>query len=164
MRRAQTKVPRVSHAARLCRASLHPSQRAAWRVSRPEARRVTVTAAVVLRGNAFLVTRRLRGVHLEGYWEFPGGKCEPGESHEDCLRREIKEELGIGVRVGRKILEVAHEYAERTVELHFFECELLGEPVPMLGQEMRWIARDQLDLLPFPPADAELIETLKAEF
>lgn len=123
--------------------------------------RVVVTAAVIFRQNAFLVTRRLRGAHLEGFWEFPGGKCEPGESHEACLAREIEEELGVRANVGRKLLAVSHAYPERTVELHFFECDLLGEPVPMLGQEMQWVERERLDALSFPPADAELIALLR---
>jgi 8-oxo-dGTP diphosphatase len=123
--------------------------------------RIVVTAAVVRRGGTVLVTRRPRGVHLEGYWEFPGGKCEPGEPQKACLRREIAEELGVGVRVGRKILEVAHDYPDRTVELHFFDCELAGEPVPLIGQEVRWADRDDLGRLEFPPADAELIEWLQ---
>ena len=123
--------------------------------------RVVVAAAVVRRDGAFLVTRRPRGVHLEGYWEFPGGKCEPGESHAACLQREIEEELGVGVQVGRRILEVSHEYPDRRVELHFFACELEGEPLALLGQEMRWVFEDQLASLRFPPADAELIEMLR---
>ena len=122
--------------------------------------RIVVTAAVIERGGAYLVTRRPGGVHLEGYWEFPGGKCEPGEDHETCLRREIEEELGVQIRVGRQIFEVAHEYAERAVELHFFDCELLGEPVARLGQEMKWVAPGNLAALEFPPADAELIKLL----
>jgi 8-oxo-dGTP diphosphatase len=122
--------------------------------------RIVVTAAVIERGGAYLVTRRPGGVHLEGYWEFPGGKCEPGEDHETCLRREIEEELGVDVRVGRQIFEVAHEYPDRAVELHFFECELLGEPVARLGQEMRWVWAGDLAALEFPPADAELIKLL----
>jgi 8-oxo-dGTP diphosphatase len=122
--------------------------------------RIVVTAAVIERGGAYLVTRRPGGVHLEGYWEFPGGKCEPGEDHETCLRREIEEELGVDVRVGRQIFEVAHEYPDRAVELHFFECGLLGEPVARLGQEMRWVWAGDLAALEFPPADAELIKLL----
>jgi mutator protein MutT len=120
-----------------------------------------VTAAVVRRGDGYLVTRRLRGVHLENLWEFPGGKCEPGETHEHCLRREMDEELGVGVQVGRKLLEVSHAYPDRTVELHFFDCLLLGDPRPLLGQEMRWVAPGDLGALEFPPADAELIEILQ---
>jgi mutator protein MutT len=130
-------------------------------VTRADTPRIIVTAAVVLRGNAFLVTRRPQGAHLAGLWEFPGGKCEPGETHEACLAREIEEELGVRARVGREILAVSHEYADRTVELHFFACQLAADPRPMLGQEMRWIERDRLDSLAFPPADAELIEMLR---
>ena len=126
----------------------------------PNVSRIIVTAAVVRRGDRYLVTRRPGGVHLEGLWEFPGGKCEPGEDHESCLRREIDEERGADVRVGRKIFEVAHEYPDRGVELHFFDCELIGEPVARLGQEVRWVAASELDTLEFPPADAELIRIL----
>ncbi len=122
--------------------------------------RLVVTAAVVERDHQFLVTRRLRGTHLAGYWEFPGGKCQTGEELEACLHREIAEELGARLRVGREIHRVAHEYPERIVELHFFQCDLLDEPRPILGQEMRWVARTELATLDFPPADTDLIEIL----
>ena len=124
--------------------------------------RVVVTAAVIERDGAFLITRRQSGVHLEGYWEFPGGKCDEGESLPACLAREIAEELDAGLVVGREIFSIAHDYPERIVELHFFACELEGEPRPALGQEMRWAARADLRALPFPPADDELIARLSA--
>jgi mutator protein MutT len=123
-------------------------------------RRIVVTAAVVERTGAYLVTRRLRGTHLEGLWEFPGGKCEEGETHEGCLVRELREELGCEAVVGAKLLEVAHEYPERTVELHFFRCDLKGQPQPLLGQEIRWVAGTDLRALDFPPADEALIQML----
>jgi 8-oxo-dGTP diphosphatase len=123
-------------------------------------RRIVVTAGVVERNGAYLVTRRLRGTHLEGLWEFPGGKCEDGETHQGCLVRELREELGCDAVVGAKMLEVAHEYPERTVELHFFRCELKGQPQPLLGQEIRWVARTELRALDFPPADESLIQML----
>ena len=72
-------------------------------------------------------------------WEFPGGKCEAGETHAACLRREILEELGCDAEVGEKLLTVAHDYADRPVELHFFRCEMTGEPAPLLGQDIRWV-------------------------
>ena len=122
--------------------------------------RLVVTAAVIERDDAFLVTRRLKGTHLEGYWEFPGGKCDPGESHRACLERELREELGVQGRVGAEIFSISHAYPERIVELHFFACDLDGEPRPLIGQEMRWAARAELGSLQFPPADAELLERL----
>lgn len=124
------------------------------------AERIVVAAAVVERDGAFLVTRRLKGTHLEGFWEFPGGKCEPGESHHACLEREMREELDTGVRVGGEIFTVLHEYPERTVELHFFGCELTADPRPLIGQDMRWVPRSELRALQFPPADAELLHRL----
>ena len=126
----------------------------------PPPRRIVVTAAVIERDGRFLVTRRPRGVHLEGLWEFPGGKCEPGETHAGSLEREIAEELNTGVVVHQEIFAVTHAYPDRVVELHFFECGLTGTPSAMLGQEMRWVPREELRSLPFPPADEELIRRL----
>jgi 8-oxo-dGTP diphosphatase len=122
---------------------------------------IVVTAAVVERDDRFLVTRRQKGTHLEGYWEFPGGKCDACESLAACLARELREELDVDARVGDEVFTTMHAYPERSVELHFFRCELFGEPRPQIGQEMRWVRRDELTTLTFPPADAELIEILK---
>jgi mutator protein MutT len=122
--------------------------------------RIVVTAAVIERDGRFLVTRRLKGSHLAGFWEFPGGKCDDGEGLEACLARELVEELAVDARVGDEIYGVEHAYPDRVVELHFFRCVLEGEPRAMLGQEMRWVARGDLRTLEFPPADAELIEML----
>ena len=124
---------------------------------------LVVVAAVVERDGAFLVTRRQPGVHLAGYWEFPGGKIHPGESDADALGRELREELDVGVGpvdAGARLLTKAHEYDDRIVELRFYRCGLIGTPRPMLGQQLRWVPRAELAELPFPPADAELIARL----
>jgi mutator protein MutT len=121
---------------------------------------VVVCAAIIERDGRFLVTRRQRGVHLEGYWEFPGGKCDPGETLTGCLARELKEELALDTHVGEELLATTHVYAERFVELHFFRCNAIGEPSPQLGQEMLWAQRHELQRLAFPPADTELIAML----
>ncbi len=121
---------------------------------------VVVTAAVIEIDGRFLVTRRQKGVHLEGFWEFPGGKCDKDEPLKACLARELLEELDVPSRIGEEILATTHAYAERSVELHFFRCELLGDPRPQMGQEMRWVTREELAALEFPPADAELIRML----
>lgn len=121
---------------------------------------IIVLAAVIERDGKLLVTRRLEGTHLSGLWEFPGGKCEAGETHEDCLQRELLEELGTRAEVGSEILVTEHEYPTRTVRLHFRWGRLLGDPRPLLGQEMRWVARSELADLEFPPADRDLIDLL----
>jgi 8-oxo-dGTP diphosphatase len=124
---------------------------------------IVVTAAVVEHDGRLLVTRRQPGTHLEGSWEFPGGKCDPGETLETCLARELREELAVSAIVGAEILTTTHTYPDRSVELHFFQCRLRGTPVPQMGQEMRWVTRDELGDLPFPPADTELIQLLKQQ-
>ena len=121
---------------------------------------VVVVAAVVERANRLLVTRRPPGTHLAGYWEFPGGKAEPGESQHQCLKREMREELNLAVEVGAELLVTSFRYPDRTVELHFFQCATTGEPTPVLGQQVLWIPRTELKTLQFPAADLELINLL----
>ena len=121
---------------------------------------VAVVAAVIQHGDRFLITRRQGGVHLAGMWEFPGGKVGHDESHSDALRREIVEELDTDVVVHDLVFETTHAYPDRTVTLFFYRCDLLGMPKPMIGQEMEWVARNDLSSLLFPPADVELIRML----
>ena len=121
---------------------------------------VVVSAAVIERHGRFLVTRRIEGTHLAGHWEFPGGKCEPGEDVIDCLAREIREELDASVNVGAEIYRTTYTYPDRKVELRFFRCELVGDPMPAIGQEIQWVRREDLRTLEFPPADQELIDLL----
>jgi 8-oxo-dGTP diphosphatase len=125
--------------------------------------RFVVAAAVVERDGRFLVTRRQAGVHLAGYWEFPGGKCEPGETLEHCLARELREELDVDAMVGETLFTTMHEYPERVVELHFMHCRLMAEPRAVLGQQIAWVAREDLGALTFPPADDQLIQLLMRE-
>jgi mutator protein MutT len=121
---------------------------------------IRVSAAVVVRDGRYLVTQRQKGVHLEGFWEFPGGKCGHGEALDACLVRELREELAVDANVGDEIFSVQHAYDDRVVELHFLSCTIAGEPIPQLGQQVRWVDRDELAGLAFPPADAELIARL----
>jgi mutator protein MutT len=123
---------------------------------------IIVLAAIVERDGHLLVTRRIDGTHLAGLWEFPGGKCEAGETHEACLAREIMEELGVAAVVGAEVLVTEHTYAERTVRLHFRRCEIAGTPRALLGQQMQWVRREDLRTLEFPEADAALIARLTA--
>ncbi len=119
-----------------------------------------MAAAVIEQDDRFLMTRRLAGTHLEGLWEFPGGKQQSNETLRECLIREIREELACDVVVQDRILETSHGYSERTVTLHFFSCTLIGVPVPQQGQEMRWVSRSELRNIPLPEADRDLVDSL----
>ncbi len=121
---------------------------------------IEVVAAVIEDRGRFLLARRLAGTHLAGTWEFPGGKCEPGETHEACLVRELREELDVEAIVGPEILVTEHAYPERTVRLHFRECAIAGTPRAMLGQSLRWASRDELGSIAFPAADRTLVDRL----
>ena len=121
---------------------------------------VTVVAGVIERDGKILITRRRAGTHLAGLWEFPGGKPDPGERLDDALRREIAEELGAEVSVGPTLETVEWRYPDKAVRLIFFRCRIHGEPRPLEGQEMAWVAPGDLARYEFPAADAVLLERL----
>lgn len=123
---------------------------------------VRVAAAVVIRDGCVLMTRRLPGTHLAGFWEFPGGKIEAAESPQDCLRREMDEELAAQVTIGEELLVTRFRYPDRIVELQFFQCTVTNEPCPQQGQEARWVPRGALTTLVVPPPDEELVRRLAA--
>lgn len=121
---------------------------------------VVVVAAVVERRGSFLLTRRREGTHLAGLWEFPGGKIAGEETHVEALCREMREELDAIVDVGGLVHHTTHDYGDRVVALYFYQCTLVSEPRPLLGQQMRWVPRAELPSLGFPPADQQLIRKL----
>ena len=122
---------------------------------------IDVAAGLIFRDGKLLITQRKAGSHLAGLWEFPGGKREPDESWEDCLRRELREELAIEVEVGRVFSEVTHAYPAKTVRLRFFVCSLMsGEPRPLDCAALAWVTRDRLGDFAFPPADERLLAAL----
>ena len=122
--------------------------------------RIVVVAAVIERDGRFLIARRLKGTHLAGYWEFPGGKVHDGETQEEALQREIsKNSTRESRRCGRSSTPLT-PIPSGSSSCISIARELTGEPQPMLGQELRWITRDEFGALEFPPADAELIDGL----
>jgi mutator protein MutT len=124
---------------------------------------VDVAAALVFRNGKVLITRRPADSHLGGLWEFPGGKRKPDETFEQCLARELQEELGVKISVGELFETVSHRYAEKTVRLKFFVCRLPGgEPQPLGCAAIRWIGKAELDDFEFPAADARLLKKLRA--
>jgi 8-oxo-dGTP diphosphatase len=122
---------------------------------------ITVVAAVIERGGKILITRRPKGAHLEGFWEFPGGKPEPGETAEGALAREVREELGVDFSPGERIADVHWQYPDKRVRITFFRGTIEGEPRPLEGQEMAWVDPAELGRYEFPPADAALVDRLR---
>jgi 8-oxo-dGTP diphosphatase len=128
----------------------------------PTLRTILVSAAVLIEEGRVLLTQRKAGAHLEGKWEFPGGKVEPGEDPREALRRELREELGIESTIG-EILEVtSHRYveADRTVVLLFFLATRTPDSPAVTALDVaafEWATRDGLDPARFPPADVNVL-------
>ena len=128
-----------------------------------EANIVEVSAGLIFREGKLLIAQRHHNAHLGGLWEFPGGKRRSDESFEQCLRRELEEELGIVVEVQDLLETVTHEYPEKTVHLKFFRCAwLCNEPQKLGCRDFAWINFDQLADYAFPAADTRLLEKLSA--
>ena len=123
---------------------------------------IEVAAALIQDAEGrYLITQRRRGSHLEGLWEFPGGKRDGTEGLEACLARELTEELGARFGVGDKFDTIRWEYPDRTVILHFYRCRLAAGTIePQESQAMVWVAPQDLRQYEFPPADRELIARL----
>jgi 8-oxo-dGTP diphosphatase len=121
-----------------------------------------IVAAVVRRDDGrILVARRPPGQSMAGLWEFPGGGVEAGETAEEALARELREELGVDVEVREPLTFAWHRDAERELLLLFYAAAIrAGAPVGLQAQEIRWVTREELRKLATPPADAALIEHL----
>lgn len=124
---------------------------------------IEVVAAVIEKDGKFLITKRLERSHLGHCWEFPGGKLHPGESLEDCVVRECREEIDVLIKPLRKIKELWHTYPEITVHLHFFLCELIsGEPRTVECADLVWARPNELSNYEFPEADKTILQELTA--
>ena len=119
-----------------------------------------VVCGILRRGGKMLVSCRSKGAYA-GYWEFPGGKVEAGESLEQALDRELREELGVNIERPVFWKSLRHVYPERTVELQvFFVDAFCGEPQPLEGQRLQWVAPEEGFNLSFLPADVALLQEL----
>ncbi|MFM9265698.1 8-oxo-dGTP diphosphatase MutT [Tychonema sp. BBK16] len=112
-------------------------------------------------GQILIDKRRKQGLH-GGFWEFPGGKIEPGETIEACIKREIMEELGIAIEVDESLMTIEHDYTKFTVTLCVHNCRYIsGEPQTLECDEIRWVTLDELDQFSFPKANEQIIATLR---
>ena len=123
--------------------------------------RIEVAAAILLYKQLLLITQRLPDSHLPGFWEFPGGKRKSIEAFEECLIRELREELNIEVVVGKLFHAIEYEYPEKIVFLKFFCCRYRSGNIQTLGgQRFRWVNRKQLGNYQFPPANQSILKKL----
>jgi A/G-specific adenine glycosylase len=121
----------------------------------------TIGAGVVRHGDKILISQRPLNGLLGGLWEFPGGKKEPGESLKETVRREIQEELGIKVAVGKKLVEVDHAYSHFKITLHAHDCVYRSGKVQALGvRDWRWVRPQDLKRFAFPAANQPIIRKL----
>jgi mutator protein MutT len=124
---------------------------------------IEVAAAILWHRDRILISQRDSNSHLPGFWEFPGGKREAGESYEECLVREIREELNAEVEVGKLVETIVYEYFEKQVTLKFFSCSYLGGEVRALGcRQFQWILARELLSYQFPPANESIVRMLAA--
>ena len=123
-------------------------------------KRIHAALAVIERRGRVLICRRRAGDFLGGYWEFPGGKRHPRETWEACVRRELREELGVTPGRPRAWLRLSHRYADRTITFQVFRCTVRGRPRPLEADTLRWVPTARLGRYRFPPANRSLIRRL----
>ena len=124
---------------------------------------IEVVAGIIRRNDRILATQRGYGEFKDG-WEFPGGKTERGETPQQALVREIKEELKSEIRVGEKLCTIEYDYPKFHLTMHCFWCDLLdGEPVLLEHEAARWLTADELNSVDWLPADVQVVEAILAD-
>lgn len=121
---------------------------------------VNVVAGAIVSAGRLFATQRGYG-DWAGWWEFPGGKIEPGEVPEEALRRELREELALEVRVGEEVARVEYDYPKFHLSMRLFLCTPEGEPTLREHSAARWLSKDELEAVRWLPADIEAVDTLK---
>ena len=129
-----------------------------------ERKHIVVVAAIIVRDGRIFATQRGYG-DWKDWWEFPGGKIEPGESTEDALKREIREELATEIEVDELLTTVEYDYPKFHLTMHCYLCTIISGDLSLLEHEdARWLALDELDCVKWLPADKDVIEKLSTTF
>lgn len=124
-----------------------------------------VALAIIRRDDLWLVARRPRDVHLGGLWEFPGGKCEPGETPAAAAVREAHEECGVVVEPIRVLPPVRRDYGDRVIDLVAIACRWVsGDAKPIASEECRWVTLDELRRLDMPEVNGAILDAYFAAF
>jgi len=120
---------------------------------------IQVTAAIIEKDGKILIAKRNKEDPLKDKWEFPGGKLEPNETPEACLKRELEEELGVVTEIGEFICSSKYEYSHIAIELHVFRAHYVsGEFKANDHAELKWVLPSELSHYDFPEADAPIVE------
>lgn len=123
-----------------------------------------VVAALIRSGSRFLICKRPANKARGLLWEFVGGKVEPGETKEQALARECREELAIEIDVGKEFYAVTHEYPDLTIRLTLFEAKIIsGTPRLLEHVELRWITPEEIPQFEFCPADVDILKKIRSE-
>lgn len=142
---------------------LKPQQQGTMPHSKRKPRSIRVVAALIRERSEVLLTQRKPGRHLGLSWEFPGGKVEAGESDVEALKRELREELGVQVRVGSRCFETRHTYGMRDMHLLVYRCTIVqGKPQPLDVYALEWVPESQILERDFLPADMPLVRGIAA--
>ncbi len=124
-------------------------------------RKIRVVGAMIEQDGKYLITQRPATASLPNLWEFPGGRVEPGESDQAALARELKEEMGITVEVGDRVIHVEHAYESYDIDFCVYRCRLTAGPLRHIRvADHRWVLPGELDRYEFPPADEKSIAKL----
>ncbi len=122
---------------------------------------IHVSAAIIIKDNKIFVTQRGYG-EFKDWWEFPGGKIEEGETHEECLKREIKEELKADINIDKYLCTVEYDYPNFHLKMECFICSLIDGHLELVeAEDAKFITKDQLDNIDFLPADLLVVKELK---
>ena len=133
-------------------------------ITMDERKHIEVVAAIIVRDRRIFATQRGYG-EWKDWWEFPGGKIEPGESPEDALKREIREELATEIEVDELLTTVEYDYPKFHLTMHCYLCTIISGDLSLLEHEdARWLALDELDSVKWLPADKDVIEKLSTTF
>lgn len=126
---------------------------------------ISVVCGIIWKDNKVFIARRRPEKQLGGYWEFPGGKVEVNETHEESLIRELHEELGMKVIIEKPFLSVRHSYENFIIELYSFWCQFIGANFKMTDHDkFEWIAIEELENRKLAPADIPIANELKAKY
>ena len=132
------------------------------RRSSPKAHKQIGVAVISDTQGKIIIDRRQAKGEMGGLWEFPGGKIEPGETIKECIKREIKEELEIEIKVGDRLTTIIHDYTTFKVTLYVHLCQhLSGKPQPIECDEIHWVDVSSMNNYQFPQANAKIIDLLQ---